>query len=117
MTIYGGVTPLKLCTTGGRKRTSADGLASAKTSAVFVAAAKSNVKSLISKPLGKRREAVKGKTSGGEIQCFKRDGEEGNSVCEGEILATCRFLLKKKNAVGPNGKIRKRIRATTRKTY
>lgn len=69
MTIYGGVTPLKLCTTGGRKRASAVGLASTKTYAVFVAVAKSNVKAVISKPLGKRREAMKGKTPGGEIQC------------------------------------------------
>lgn len=52
---------------------SAVGLASTKTNAVFVAAAKSNVKSVISKPLNKRHEAVKGKTSRGEIQCFKRD--------------------------------------------
>lgn len=67
---------------GGRKRTSAVGLASTKTKAVFVAAAKSNVKSVILKPLGKRREAVKGKTSGGEIQWFKRDDLEGNNVCK-----------------------------------
>lgn len=83
---------------------SAVGLASTETEAVFVAAEKSNVKSVILKPLGKRREAVKGKTSGGEIQCFKRDGLEGNSVCKVKMCfmakkkqkktGSCRFSLK-----------------------
>lgn len=72
---------------------SAVGLASTETKAVFVAAAKSNVKSVILKPLGKRREAVKGKTSGGEIQCFKTAGLEGNSVCKVKMC----FMAKKKN--------------------
>lgn len=40
---------------------SAVGLASTKTSAVFVALAKSNFKSVISKPLGRRLEGVKEK--------------------------------------------------------
>lgn len=72
---------------------SAVGLASTETKAVFVATEKSNVKSVILKPLGKRREAVKGKTSGGEIQCFKRDGLEGNSVCKVKMC----LMAKKKN--------------------
>lgn len=61
---------------------SAVGLAPTETKAAFVAVAKSNVKSVILRPLGKRRAAVKGKTSGGEIQCFKRHDLEGNSVCK-----------------------------------
>lgn len=72
---------------------SAVGLASTETKAAFVAAAKSNVKSVILKPLGKRREAVKGKTSGGEIQCFKTAGLEGNSVCKVKMC----FMATKKN--------------------
>lgn len=74
---------------------SAVGLASTETKAVFVAAEKSNVKSVILKPLGKRREAVKGKTSGGEIQCFKRDGLEGNSVCKVKMCSMAKKNKKK----------------------